>query len=67
MTRVVAGDAGSGGFAGEVLSGDTTSQPGFWLAHVRYEVYGGKHSFVADVRDCNGAFGATPSGLETLH
>lgn len=50
MAGVVAGDAGTGSFVGEVLSGDTTSKPGFWLAHVRYEVHGSKHSFVADVR-----------------
>jgi hypothetical protein len=50
MVGVVGGDVGPGHFAGEVLSGDITSEPGFWLAHVRYEFYGRKHSFIADVQ-----------------
>ena len=69
MAGVVAGDAGSGSFAGEVLSGDTTSEPGFWLAHVRYEVNGSKHSFVTDVRvtedDTKLPITATISGIVT--
>jgi hypothetical protein len=47
---VVAGDVGDGRFAGEVLSDDTTSMPGFWLANVRYEFYGSEHSFITHLR-----------------
>ena len=50
MVGVIGGDAGDGHFAGAVLSDDTTSQPGFWLAHVRYEFYGSEHSSIVDVR-----------------
>ena len=49
MVGVVGGDVGPGSFAGEVLSDDTVSKPGYWLAHVRYEFYGSKHSFIADI------------------
>lgn len=49
MIGVVGGDVGRGDFAGEVLGGDVTSQPGFWLGHARYEFHGHKHFFVADV------------------
>jgi hypothetical protein len=48
MAGVVGGDVGNGRYAGKVLS-DDLSHPGFWLAHARYEVYGKKHSFIADV------------------
>ncbi len=50
MDGVVGGDVGRGRFAGQVLSVDTTSRPGFTLLHPRYEFYGSKHSFIADVR-----------------
>lgn len=50
MVGVVAGDVGDGRFAGEVLSDDTTSMPGFWLANVRYEFYGSEHSFITHIR-----------------
>lgn len=49
MAGVVGGDVGRGHFAGEVLGDDTTTQPGFWLGHARYEFYGHKHFFIADV------------------
>jgi hypothetical protein len=48
MAGVVGGDVGNGRYAGKVLS-DDLSVPGFWLAHARYEFYGKKHSFIADV------------------
>jgi hypothetical protein len=48
MAGVVVGDVGNGVYAGKVLSDDLTV-PGFWLAHARYEFYGKKHSFIADV------------------
>jgi hypothetical protein len=49
MAGVVAGDVGPGRFAGLVIGDDTTSQPGFWLGHARYEFHGRDHTFVADV------------------
>ncbi len=49
MAGVVGGDVGPGRYAGEVLGDDTTSKPGFWLLHARYEFYGSRHSFVADL------------------
>ena len=49
MAGVVGGDVGPGRYAGQVLGDDTTSMPGFWLGHARYEFYGKKHSFIADV------------------
>ena len=48
MAGVVGGDVGDGLYAGKVLS-DDLSVPGFWLGHARYEFYGKKHSFIADV------------------
>jgi len=48
LAGVVGGDVGIGRLAGEVL-GDSLSVPGFWLGHARYEFYGEKHSFIADV------------------
>jgi hypothetical protein len=48
MAGIVGGAVGEGRFAGEVLS-DDFSESGFWLAHTRYEFYGEKHSFTADV------------------
>jgi len=48
FSGVVGGDVGSGRLAGEVLS-DNLSVPGFWMGHARYEFYGEKHSFIADV------------------
>ena len=48
MAGVVGGAVGEGRYAGKVLS-DDLSVPGFWLAHARYEFYGEKHSFIADV------------------
>jgi hypothetical protein len=48
MAGIVGGDVGNGRYAGKVLS-DDLSVPGFWLGHARYEFYGQKHTFVADV------------------
>jgi hypothetical protein len=47
MAGVVGGDVGRGVFAGKVISDDTTSKPGFWLAQALYGFIGTKHSFVA--------------------
>jgi hypothetical protein len=47
MDGVVGGDVGSGTFSGMVVSDDTTSRPGFWLAQALYGFIGGKRSFVA--------------------
>jgi hypothetical protein len=49
MAGVVGGAVGNGVDAGKVLSDDITQEPNFWLAHARYEFYGEKHSFIADV------------------
>jgi hypothetical protein len=49
MTGIVGGDVGRGRYAGEVLGDDTTSQPGFWLGHARYEFHGHKDTFMADL------------------
>lgn len=49
MTGVVGGDVGRGRYAGEIISDDTTSRPGFWLGHVTYEFHGHKHTFIADL------------------
>jgi hypothetical protein len=69
MIGVIGGDTGDGHFAGEVLSDDTTSNPGFWLAHVRYEFYGSEHSFILDVRvtedDTKSPITATLRGVVT--
>ena len=48
MAGVVGGDVGNGRYAGVVLS-DDLSVPSYWKAHARYEFYGKKHSFIADV------------------
>jgi hypothetical protein len=50
MRGIVGGDVGRGRYAGEIISDDTTSKPGFWLAHVRYEFHGHKHTFTADLQ-----------------
>ena len=50
MAGVVGGDVGNGAFAGQVLSADSTSEPGFLLLHARYEFHGSKHSFIADIQ-----------------
>jgi hypothetical protein len=47
MDGVVGGDVGSGTFSGMVVSDDTTSRPGFWLAQALYGFIGAKRSFVA--------------------
>ena len=49
MAGVVGGDVGNGRYAGEVISDDLTQEPDFWLANARYEFYGKRHSFIADV------------------
>jgi hypothetical protein len=49
MAGVVGGDVGNGRYAGLVLSNDLSQEPDFWLANARYEFYGKKHSFIADV------------------
>ena len=48
LAGVVGGDVGSGRLAGEILS-DGLFVNGFWLGHARYEFYGEKHSFIADI------------------
>jgi hypothetical protein len=50
MTGIVGGDVGRGRYAGEVLGDDTTSRPGFWLGHARYELHGRKHTVIADLQ-----------------
>ena len=47
MAGVVGGDVGQGTYSGMVISDDTTSRPGFWLAQALYGFKGSKHSFVA--------------------
>jgi hypothetical protein len=47
MAGVVGGDVGQGTYAGMVISDDTTSRPGFWLAQALYGFRGSDHSFVA--------------------
>ena len=49
MTGVIHGDVGRGRYAGEMISDDPTSRPGFWLGHVTYEFHGHKHTFIADL------------------
>jgi hypothetical protein len=49
MAGVVGGDVGNGVYAGEVLIEDFSDYPAFWIANARYEFYGKKHSFIADV------------------
>ncbi len=50
MTGFVGGDVGGGAFAGQVLSADATSEPGFLLLHARYEFHGARHTFIADIQ-----------------
>jgi hypothetical protein len=47
MAGVVGGAVGQGTYTGMVISDDTTSRPGFWLAQALYGFMGSKHSFVA--------------------
>jgi len=47
MAGVVGGDVGQGTYSGMVMSDDTTSRSGFWLAQALYGFRGSKHSFVA--------------------
>ena len=54
MAGIVGRDAGPAGFTGEVLGGDITSRPGFWLGHARYQLHGPAFDFIADVRLANG-------------
>jgi hypothetical protein len=49
MAGVVGGDVGNGRYAGEVITYDDSSEPGFTLINARYEFHGEKHSFIADV------------------
>jgi hypothetical protein len=49
MAGIVGGDVGNGSYAGEVITYDDTSEPGFTLINARYEFHGEKHSFIADV------------------
>jgi hypothetical protein len=60
MVGVVGGDVGRGRYAGTVLSDDTVTQPGFWLAHARYEFYGRKHFFIADLHITENDTGVKP-------
>ena len=67
MAGVVGGDVGQGLYRGRVLSDDTVTQPGFWLAHARYDFFGREHWFVADLHvtedDRGGPVTATLSGF----
>jgi hypothetical protein len=49
MAGVVGGDVGNGRYAGLVLNDNLTQMPNYWIANARYEFYGKKHSFIADV------------------
>ena len=49
MAGVVGGDVGRGRYTGLIIGDDTTTQPGFWLGHARYEFHGRWHSFIADL------------------
>lgn len=67
MAGVVGGDVGPGLYRGQVLSDDTVTQPGFWLAHVRYDFFGRDHWFIADLHisedDRGGPVTATIKGF----
>jgi WD40 repeat protein/serine/threonine protein kinase len=63
LAGVVGGDVGNGRLAGEVLSNDQSGD--FWLAHARYEFYGEKHSFIADVYVTQNSFSAVITGAIT--
>ena len=69
MAGIVGGDVGRGRYAGLILGDDTTSKPGFWLGHARYEFHGRKHTFIADVHitenDTTDPITATISGTVT--
>ena len=49
MTGIVGGDVGTGLYRGLVISDDTVTQPGFWLAHARYDFFGRDHWLIADL------------------
>lgn len=67
MAGVVGGDVGQGLFRGQVFSDDTVTQPGFWLAHVGYDVFGRDHWLIADLHvtedDRGGPVTATIEGV----
>jgi hypothetical protein len=65
MAGVVGGDVGNGRYAGEVLTYDDTSEPGFTLINARYEFYGEKHSFIADVNVKDNGVTAVITGVLT--
>jgi hypothetical protein len=50
MAGVVGGDVGRGRYTGLIIGDDTTTLPGFWLGHARYEFHGRRHSFIADLQ-----------------
>lgn len=49
MAGVIDGDLGQGLHRGRVLADDTVTRPGFWLAHVRYGLFGRDHWLIADI------------------
>ena len=49
MAGVVGGDVGKGLFRGRVITDDTLTQPGFSLAHARYDLFGRDHWLIADL------------------
>jgi hypothetical protein len=49
MAGIAGGDVGRGLYRGQVFSDDTVTQPGFWLAHVRYDFFGRDHWLIADL------------------
>jgi hypothetical protein len=65
MAGVVGGDVGNGSYAGEVITYDDSSEPGFTLINARYEFYGEKHSFIADVHVTQEGTAAVITGVIT--
>jgi hypothetical protein len=49
MAGVVGGDLGRGLYRGRVASDYTVPQPGYWCAHVRYDLFGRDHWLIADL------------------
>jgi hypothetical protein len=64
MAGIVGGDVGNGFYAGEVLS-DNGSASDPWIANARYEFYGKKHSFIADVNVTQTAGAGVITGVIT--
>jgi hypothetical protein len=49
MAGVVGGDVGQGVYRGQILADDTVTEPGFWRAHVHYDLFGRAHWLIADL------------------